>query len=465
MVRALGEMYDQFRDLPDIELVCSKSHNKVSGPSEVFSLFQIAKRQEHKVSNLSFAEKKHLFRLIWVGFKSSFHADENSVFKYLEGRGEIDEIGITKKNARRLLMVAKTIDLANIHFAKLFGLRFNFKHTSYDLRSQILKACSPGMQTIEAYTIPFFDYNSFDNTALRIPSNWCPERIALYAKMLMAAYTQLVALSKKLEQKAPRIYALRGNTASGKSTRIKELLLRLHKQALLESDLKGQLDPDILKSVLQKLVNVTGKQVHYEVARGPLKGYIEGVMNLPFHSLIHNTRLTTIDELAKVVRAAERRPNGRVSLIDIEVSLTTSLLRVLVMRDPVKEPACVDPLTVAKGYREIKLNRLNMISHVKREKVIDYYDLFYTDSIGKTHLVAKKRGAVFTIRSRDQFVECCRVPCDEEVHKQMHQIITSEFIEQSIARKDIPEQRRLQLTRWKGTSIFQALEQHVNCIS
>lgn len=72
------------------------------------------------------------------------------IWNYMKGSLEMEEVGITRKNGRAMLNIIKSIDIA---IAKLRKHRIlSIKRSTYDLRTHILKLCSPEMQTCEVYS-------------------------------------------------------------------------------------------------------------------------------------------------------------------------------------------------------------------------------------------------------------------------------------------------------------------------
>lgn len=462
MVRALYDIYDRFSECPPIEKICGSNGTKVQSlyhPCEIFSRTERGRKIEKEASLLANHDPdryKIVHKVVWIHFINLFNQNDVKIIHYLRGVLDIEEVGLTKENARSFLKIAKLVDLTTAWFSKLFNRRFIFKRTTYNLRTEILKLCSPQMQTIESYTMPL-DHTRMTNIDYLRPSNWFPDRLGLYAKMIMSAFAQLISLSKGLDQKPQRVYALRGNTASGKSHLAKKILRQCNIEACSPF---GVVNPDDFKQILQKLAGLTSLQTHFEVSMGPLKSFIDAILKEAVKfSIVLDTRLTTDEDLSKVLQAAELR-KGKVTLIDIDVTLITSILRVLATRSSKGGLACPDEKSMRKGYREIKLYRSSLLKRVQSEKIIDYYNLFCL-SKGVTHLVAKKRGEVFTVLSPKLLDLCCKVPSDDELNRQGEQIVTSELIDEAVANKIISEHSKVALMKWKGMTVSQALEKHI----
>ena len=105
----------------------------------------------------------------------------------------------------------------------------------------------------------------------------------------------------------------------------------------------------------------------------------------------------------QILDGAKKR-KGTVTLIDCDVSLLTSMTRVLATRTPYGEDPCVPPEAIRSGIKP----RAWLVEKVINDPLIDYYDLFHTDDKGNNN--AMKRGTVFTVLSKGLFDACCIMP-------------------------------------------------------
>ena len=213
--------------------------------------------------------------VVWNTCNSILDANGLRVIRYLKGSLHIRDLQITKENARDILNGVKVIDTIASTMMQRFGLKLIFANCSCDLRTHILEVCSPEMTTTEAYVKSAFPKQIKNVDYLRNPANWVSKRIGFYAsRVIPQAYIDLIRLSKQIKEER-MVIALRGNTASGKSSAAKIFLAG----ALNErGELAGCLNADTLKATLQGHV-FTSMQVHDEAARGPLSLYRDDILN------------------------------------------------------------------------------------------------------------------------------------------------------------------------------------------
>ena len=165
-----------------------------------------------------------------------------------------------------------------------------------------------------------------------------PKRVDLQEKIREAEYQKAVALSKRLGDAVPTIYALRGNTAAGKSTALKgdELFEKAINPKTGEPS--GAINPDTIKnSIRAQARDAKGRNTMNDE-----QVYLEGSMlskrsanDILIHkekqtksSMVIDKRLedvTDIDNILKIAKGTGRE----VKILDIETPLEMSLIRVL----------------------------------------------------------------------------------------------------------------------------------------
>ena len=423
---------------------------------------------EQEIESLSEKDKAVFDRLQSSTYLQKLHPNEVKILKYLEGTINLEEIGITLENAASFSKIVKLVDLAALWNARKLKIEIPFKRSTYEIRTRILELCSPLMSTTQAYTLTLCDKKMKNADYLQEPSHWVPERVGFVAKIYANAFIKTIACSKRLKRKIPTIYAARGTAASMKSEKLKKIC----KRALDENgQLHGSLNPDHYKVVLKEKTSgtivLTNRQVHDEAVRGPLSLMIMSLLNRPKClgrplSIILDKRNSSPEDY-DAIHSAAKRINGRIRLIDMSISLSRSMRRVLATRDPRGAEPCVSPEAIRSDYAQIE-HRLCLINQVKNDRLIDYYNLFYTDEDGTVHLIAKKRGQVFTVLSKGLFEACYRAPTNAEIDRQYHQIITPEYIDRAVVSGDCPaaftESFRQNLLQWTGHPLSKALEKH-----
>ncbi len=386
---------------------------------------------------------------------------------YLQGTARLEKIQLNHENAREFLKLVKLVDYALTWQGHLSSQKFKLKRTSYKIRTFILKLCSPQMNTCEAYTKTLLSSRMEDFPYLQDPSHWVAKRKGLYAKLIANASIRTLALSKRLHPKAPSIWAVRGNSGSGKTYYLAHDRSLQH--ALDEKgSLSGSLNPDTFKACLKRISPFTpphlvNNQVHEEGA-ALFARYQQALSQEALKlSLILDTRLLYVEDLKAHVIEPTRKRGGKAYLIDMDAPLLTSIHRMLI-RDPFGKDPCVVLEAVIQGAVRMRENRLSIIEEVKKESLIKRYQLYHSGATGSTQLVAEKKKGTFKILMKESFKECVRPPSKEEIQQQIQQIISTEHIDLAIARLDIPCHQRPLLEKWKGKTIEEAMQKHAGMI-
>lgn len=402
---------------------------------------------EDEIKSMSVEVRNHFdkIKLFFITyFKSLLNDDQLKIIEYMEGTTSLEQIGLTRDNAARYLQLVKIVDLALIWQTRISRTKLIFKNSTYEIRTRVLVLLSPEMQTTEAYTLAIDPKKIKNVDYLKNPANWIPERIGFYAASLIPQeYIQMISLSKRLSDKQPRVYALRGNTASGKTTLAKQRF----KNALDENgEITGSLNPDTMKYTVKtkttSLILLTNKQVHEEVVRGPLSSYKEAILCKPKYSVILDTRLSTNKDFNTGVVAAAKIRGGKATVIDIDAPLNLSMMRVLTTRTPTGKSPCVPPSSIIEGFKEMRRCRFGIIEQVKNEPVIDRYELIHIDGQGNLHLVAAKTDFVFQVFSETLLERCLRM---DNVQELVSEVVTIE--------------------PWQNIPLNKALEYHSSGIS
>lgn len=377
-----------------------------------------------------------------VCFKSLLNEDQLKIYEYLAGNSSLDSIGLTRKNAAYFLRIVKIFDLAHTYHTRISRTHVLLKNSTFEIRTKILELLSPEMESVEAFTYTLDPKKLKNADYLKSPANWVPERIRFYAASLIPQeYIKMISLSGRLNEGQPRVYALRGTTASGKTTLIKE---RFPQAVDEKGELSGCINPDRMKFVLKTKTcpqnRLTNVQVHEEVVRGPLSCYKKAVLGMQEYSIILDTRLTSNEDVEEVINAARVR-EGKATVLDLDVPLQLSFQRVLATRNPWGKSACVPPAALKDGFLESRRCRIGVIERVKLADCVDRYELLRTDDKGNFQLIAEKKGSEFIILS-DLFKKFLTPPSERKTEKKM--------------------QRRLDAGPWKGMTLEKALEYHAS---
>lgn len=395
-------------------------------------------------------KKFHLFAIKY--FKNLINGREQQLIQYLEGSISIDDLGITPENGADFLRATKLTELMIGWQNRISAKSVKFKRSTFAIRTRILELCSPQMTSSEAFTKTLNRSKMHEKAYLMNPRNWVPERMGLYAKLIANQYILTRALSARLNNKLPVMVALKGNTGAGKTTMLKHIVGP-------EESRSGILNLDLLKPALRQGINLLSKQIHEEAsalfANLARQLFIETV-NL---SLIVDARLDTMESFDTYLVRPFGARKGTARIVDIDVPLKTSIIRVLVRHRFGPDP-CVPLRAIIDGFVQTRQSRQKMIEQIKTSKQIDHYQLHHWDKDGHRTLVAEKTKEAFKIFSENAYTECVRVPMTDEITNTITQLITQTYIDDAIVRSIIYPAQKKQLESWLGLTLFQAMEQH-----
>lgn len=289
------------------------------------------------------AERLYVFFATYLKNLLEMDLDLLNLINYLEGKISLDQMGLNRANAARYLYLAKLSDLVFIRYTRMLRETITFENSTYGLRTRLLELLSPDIHTVDAYTFSL-DLKKLRNIDyLKNPLSWVPERLRFYAtNILPQEYLRMISLSQRLNVAPFKVYALKGGTATGKTTLAKERL-----KEFLDSDgeLSGCINPDNMKFALKKkttpLKILTNVQVHDEVVKGPLGSYRQAVLGNLKYRVVIDMRLSSNEDFEEVIEAAKLR-REKALVIDMDAPLKLLMWRVIV-RDPYGKDPCVLP--------------------------------------------------------------------------------------------------------------------------
>ncbi|MBA3238963.1 MAG: hypothetical protein H0T62_11540 [Parachlamydiaceae bacterium] len=394
---------------------------------------------------------------------------EEKAINFFEGTLNFAEISCCS-DLRKLLEIIKIIDFELAEYNKKIRNKYKFPVSSYDIRTKILDL-DPNFTTNEIYT-KTLDPRKFKNREyLQYSINWIPERVGFHAKIVINQYVKTLSLSKSLKRISNNNYVVRGPTAAGKSDFIRKLLKPLlddneNISGILNPDefkfsvkhllpclhyLKGNLQLLEYSEVLSKikikhffshLVNV---QVHPEGA-ALFQKFKKGIQDKPL-ALIFEGRFTSNKEISDVL-SCSRKKNRKVFLVDIaHASLSLSLRRILT-RDPYGNDPCPFVHDVVKGYVESIKTRERLLSLVKNNPSIEFFNLYFLDELENMHLIACKEENKLNILSDKLVKKSCSSLLDWEIENLLDEVID----------KDIYPK----LEKWDGEKIKTALNNNAS---
>ncbi len=392
----------------------------------------------------------------------------------VDENGGLKEIEITKENAADALKEIKAIDAA-----------LDRKGNSHELRQELLKRSEGKIKSTDAYTyatdkIPKGEVKDY----LDDPENWVPERQRLHEEIVAAELQKAVDLAERMGEKNT-IFALRGNTAAGKTTALKsnELFKKAINPKTGQPD--GAINPDTYKTSLKAAdaapdgwQSSTHFQTHEEgsmLARSISKK----VEANPDASMIIDKRLNEKENISELVEKGKK-----LKFLDVDSPLETSLVRVLG-----RKAGGGDPLVpfdaVAEGFEGVKKNRAALIQEAIKNPNVDAYVLYAPGPDGKPMLIAEKvprmgkdgqpmldeeGKQVFTIdvKDKERFVEAVgHKKVEPEIDRLRGMTIDDAYIEKTVSAlpKEQQDFTRANLAKWKGKTFEQALNEHAKEIN
>lgn len=384
------------------------------------------------------------FRLIGARGETLLIVDES---------GSLKEIVVTKENSGSVLADIKKQDEA-------------LKGKSYELRREILKRSEGTISTHEAYTytVDLPQGSDFD-PYLNNPENWVPERKALHEEIVEVEYAKALALSARLGDPEPTIYALRGNTASGKTRALRNN--EIFRKALDEQGRPtGAINPDTYKSELKTLEMVETRQTigHQQAHEegSMLARKISARIADSESSMVIDKRMNKARNITELIAFAEERGKG-VKILDVDVPLETSLIRVLGRKIGGDDPT-VPFDVVAEGFEGVRQNRGALIEQViKNPKIKDYVLYGPDESVISIKVAQKVNGEFLVIEGQEEaFKRAVSKETESTVSKLAGTVINERYIEAVLSRTSeaMQDKVRSSLERYKGRSFKEALDLH-----
>ncbi|HEY4178424.1 MAG TPA: hypothetical protein VGM90_16370 [Kofleriaceae bacterium] len=196
---------------------------------------------------------------------------------------------------------------------------------------------------------------------LDAPAHWQPERAALHVQLLAKARAQAAAFAEQFVGKEPTLYAMRGNTAAGKtravSGNVPELAAPMQATKALPH---RSINPDNFKAdLIAATPGATSSDVHSESSMlcGRLEQEVLSMRAADGHAatMLIDKRLATVADVQSYAALA-KASGRRFVMFDVDAPLADSLVGVL---DRV--PGGSDPLppfeVVDLGYQAIRGER------------------------------------------------------------------------------------------------------------
>lgn len=410
------------------------------------------------------------------GMELTFVRGRGDKLMLIDESGNLKEMSVTKENAKQALAEIKGLDE-----------KLERKGNSYDLRGEILRRSEGKLKTAEAYTYGGDVDRKRLKEFLSDPENWLPERRRLQEEIVKNELDKAIKLAERMGEKNA-VFALRGNTAAGKTTalRTNELFGRAIDPETRQPD--GAINPDTYKQQLKTAdaspdgwQSVSHYQAHDEGSMISRK-IAQRIESSEEASMIIDKRLNEAKDIKELVAMTEKGKS--LKFLDVDAPLETSLIRVLG-----RKAGGADPLVpfdgVAEGFDGVRKNRVELIREAINNDKIDTYVLYAPGPDGKPMLVAEKVPLLgkdgrqlakpdgtlrykLKINDRDRFREAINLRTADAAVKELRgQVIDDAYIERTLQK--LPEDQREYtkgiLEKWKGKSYEEALDAHAKEIN
>lgn len=370
----------------------------------------------------------------------------------IDQAGQLAEITCTAENAKEVLQSVKEADEA-------------VRGNSHDLRSEILKISKGKIKTPEAYT--YGDIESMKGPGLKSflseKSNWTEERQLLHDRILANELNKAAALSGRMGDPEPTIYALRGNTAAGKTTRVKSDPT-FQRAIDANGEPAGAINPDIYKEQLKSEEIVFGRQkiTHFQSHNegSMLARRIKKEIAESDSSMIIDQRLNEAKDIEDLIAESDKT-GKKLKFLDVESPMESSLIRVLA-----RKPGGADPLppfiAVAEGYEGVRKNRAALVEAARSNPAIENYILYAADEKGQSVKVAEKIGDQIVVPEEYQkyYDQALNGDTESTVEQLRTQVIDEAYLARAKSELNLPDFQIKALEKYQGKTFEEALAEH-----
>lgn len=239
---------------------------------------------------------------------------------------------------------------------------------------------------------------------LEDPAHWTPDRAALHERLIANAKSQAQAFADQFVGKDPTLYAMRGNTAAGKTRAVSGNVEAMAGPMQATKNLPHRaVNPDNFKAdLLGETPGATSTDVHAEssMLAGRLEKELLGMTTVDGQpaSMLVDKRLLKVDDVrgyAEMARASGRK----FVLYDVDAPLEHSLAGVLE-----RTPGGADPLppfeVVADGFEAVRANREEVMA-LFDDPATGSYHLYGTTARGDRVAIATIEGGHRRVMNKD----------------------------------------------------------------
>lgn len=249
---------------------------------------------------------------------------------------------------------------------------------------------------------------------LRDESHWVPERQELHRKLLNKAHEEATKFAAAMMGKGePTLYAMRGNTASGKTRLAKSGAMPELEAAVRATGDGRSINPDNFKGELMRHGGFTANEVHMEASALAktlqLEMKNEHTADGKPSSMFVDKRLLGLSEIEQYAELA--KSSGRKFVVyDVDTPLENSLVGVLGRKVGGNDPL-VPFRPVADGFASARANRLAVIQWFEGHREAEY-TLYGTAPDGAKIKVASVKNGALVKHDKPMFDQLIEDPAD-----------------------------------------------------
>lgn len=407
---------------------------------------------------------------------------------YLNENLELVKENITPENAPDFLVNLKNNDLEKYNVGQptnsldlrreIMIIRAGIKLDKDDNIRNILLNSYDVFSLDQTFDIEKVDNRSilrckFDKAGLskfvRTGASWLPERKAYQEELIKDEMDRVEDMSNRLKKinPEPTVYAMRGNTATGKTFNASQN--EFFRAAIDDFvGLQGAINPDSYKTTLKNDMRENGQHtipqqfIHFEGS-----AIADAIKNRlrDDHSFLIDQRMSDYEDVLSALALAKDR---KLVMIDIESPFELSLLRVLHRKTYGLDP-CADFGAIESGYKRIRKHRENIFKEALENPQITNYYLYVNDGQNSDLAFKKEKDDIRYMGQEEHFdmVDLAlNDQTEDEIEKIASTVIDDDYIENIQKRIKIFNENVLKsLEEFKGLTIKQAIEKKATTLN
>ncbi|MEC8026015.1 MAG: zeta toxin family protein, partial [Myxococcota bacterium] len=335
--------------------------------------------------------------------------------------------------------------------------------TAYKDRIRILAESDGKITSTEAYT-------KTDDTSwakLSDPESWVPERRQLHDRLIDRAKQDSRAFAEAMSDHPDTIYAMRGNTAAGKTRAIRSNIPELADAIDTTGNSPHRaINPDNFKLDLirhdQDTHGVSNSHQQVHVESSTLAWRLKGeLMDTP-GSLLVDKRLGNFEDVQGLMQNAQRT-GRKFNVYDVDAPLEMSLIGVLMRKPGGADPIPPFSVVAEGGFVPARENRRRSMALFEGPEgaSVGKYEVFGTTADGRKIRVAEVVNGERIIHDREAYSRMQENP-QLEVDRLRGETIDDAVIARVVGPlpKDFGDAVRAALEPYKGRNWDAALTEH-----